>query len=125
MVLNKNFLLIAYKLLNDLLFILLIFFAGALIADGLVPGLISDHFSFLRLILVVFFNMAAIYLIAQKLDIPSAPARNKKTTIFLSIVAALVIFNGLFEINLYLAIFISILSLIIFYLIYKNLFEAN
>jgi len=123
---NKNKLLIAYKLLNDVLFLLLIFFTASLIADGLIPGIISNHVSFTRIIFLVVFNLAAIYFLGNLLSVNSTEEKtDKKTFVFLSAIAALLIFNSLLKLNLFLSIFISIAALAVGYFIYKNIFEGD
>ena len=59
--LAKNKLLIIYKLLSDLLFLLLLFFALALVVDGLIPGIVSTHISFLKIICFIAGNLIALY----------------------------------------------------------------
>jgi len=121
---TKNTWLIIYKLLNDLLFLLLIFFAFSLMADGLIPGIITSHISFLKITFLVALNLLAIYAVGSFSQIQISPRqRKKKTTIFLVVLAILLIFNSLIKLNLILAIFILLVSLAIGYLIYQSIFE--
>jgi hypothetical protein len=123
---SKNFYLITYKLLNDLLFILLVFFTLNLLIDGLIPGLVSDHISFLRLILFLSLNISAIMIIGHLGEISiDTNEKNKKTTIFLAVISTLLIGNGLLRIDPHFSIVILIFSLAAIYLLYKNFFTEN
>lgn len=120
----KNKLLITYKLLSDLLFLLLIFFALAMVADGLIAGIVSTHISFLKIIFLITLDLFALYVISQVADIEiTTSLPNKKTTIFLVILAAILIFNSLFKLNLYLATFFLGVALICGFFLYKLFFE--
>lgn len=103
----KNKLLIIYKLLADLLFLLLFFFTLTLIADGLIPGIVSSHISFLKIVILITLNLGALYFVGAAAEISLSEERpNKKTIAFLAMLALLLILNGVFKLNLYLAIFI-------------------
>lgn len=122
--LNKNKRLILYKLLGDLLFLLLVFFGLALIADGLLPGIISSHISFLKMIILITLAIMVFYVTGHMAGVKLAEERpNKKTTIFLVIVAAILIFNSLFKINHYLAFFILAVTLLCSFFLYRLFFE--
>lgn len=121
---NRNSLIIIYKLLHDLLFLMLIFFAVALMADGLIPGIISNHVSFLKITIFSILNLAAVYALGNYLQIKfKDQTKNKKTTILLVAIAALLIFNSLIKLNIFLAIFILLVVLLSGYFIWKNIFE--
>lgn len=123
---NKNLLIISYKLLGDVFFLLSLFFALALAVDGLIPGLITDHVSFLRLILLLVFNLAALYAIGNLAGIKfKQKENNKKTIVFLSVMAAIFIFNSLFKLNPYLAATIVALVILAGYFSYKNFFAEK
>lgn len=79
----KNKLLIFYKLLGDLLFLLLTFFVLALIADGLLSGLVSSHISFLKILALITLNLAALYAIGYAAEIKITEGQtNKKPPFF-------------------------------------------
>lgn len=121
---NKNISIIIYKLLFDLLFIFLFFFALMLLAEGLIPGIVSTHISFLRIIILSSLNIFAIYLVGNFSKINIQPQKtNKKTTIFLAVLGIILVFNSLIKLNLFLAVFILILIAISGYLIYKNILD--
>lgn len=120
---NKDTLAVFYKLLNDLLFLLVVFFFLALLADGLIPGIISGHFSFLRLALILAANVMLILAVGQMAEIESKEVFiGKKTTVILSLFSALLVFNALWKLNLFLALFILLLALFAGFFLYKNTF---
>jgi hypothetical protein len=121
---NKNLVAIIYKLLNDLLLIFLIFFAIALVADGMLPGIITEHISFLKIIFLIALDLSAIYLIGSQLKTKlSDKDINKKTATMFIIFAALIIGNSLFKLNVWLAVIVTLLALIAGYYIRKSIFE--
>ena len=122
--LAKNKLLILYKLLGDLLFLLLAFFSLALIADGLLSGLVSSHISFLKIICLITLKHNALYAVGRAADVKITEDRgNRKTTIFLVLLAALLIGNSLFQLNHYLALFILAITLLCSFFLYRLFFE--
>jgi hypothetical protein len=122
---NKNIFLVAYKLLCDSIFLLLIFFCGTLVAEGLIPGIITEHISFLKIIFILVFNLAAIHLVGRlsEIEIPKSAA-NKKTAVFLAVLGTLLVFNSLLHLNLFLAFLILVFILLAGYFTYRSLFEV-
>ncbi len=121
--LPKTKLLIGYKLLGDTLFLFSLFFILALIADGLIPGIVTNHISFLKMIFVLSLNLIALQVVGHLAEIKIATIRqNKKTIITLIAIGTLLIFNSLLKLNLYLAFFILLLTLFSSYFLYKNIF---
>ena len=113
--------LIFYKLLVDSLFLCLLFFGLALIADGMIPGIVTDHVSFLKIIFFIFFILSAAYIFGSFAKIRFNDfSRNKKGALFLAALSALIIFNGLYKLNTILALFIMLGAGISGYFIYKN-----
>jgi len=122
--LNQNSIIIIYKLLVDLLFIILFFFALTLLAEGLIPGIVSTHISFSRIIILSFLNIFAIYFVGNFSKINIAPQKtNKKTTIFMAVFGIILVFNSMLKLNLILALTILFLIIISSYLIYKNIID--
>ncbi len=70
---------IAYKILHDTLFLLLLVFCAALIAEGIIPGFLSSHLSFTKIIMAIFANISAIALISRKIELPSFNHSDKKS----------------------------------------------
>jgi len=124
---NKINLAIAYKLLNDLLFIALIFFFAAIIADGLIPGIISSHISFTRVILFVSLDLLFIYFLAGQagISLKKSPI-NKKISAPTLFLLVLLIFNSLFKLNnIALNLFVTLLIGLSGYFIYKIILEES
>jgi len=124
---NKINLAIAYKLLNDLFFIALIFLFAAIIADGLIPGIISSHISFTRVILFISLDLLFIYFLAGQagISLKKSPINKKLSapTLFLLV---LLIFNSLFKLNnIALNLLITLLIGLSGYFIYKIILEES
>lgn len=123
---SRNKLLIAYKLLNDALFILLFFFVLALLGEGLLPGLVSSHLGLYKILIVVLADIIAINFFSVKLEIKSAKFSQQKTAFVLLFVLAALLFNGLLKAGLTLNLLILLLAGLIFYFLYKTiLLEKN
>jgi len=120
---DKNYWLIAYKLLNDLLLILLIFFAGILIAEGLLPGIINERFGLYRIIWPILLDIMAITIIAKIWNIPIQNVSHKKITLAVVLFLLLLIVNTLVRLNIFLllAIFASVIA--VGYFVYQLFFE--
>lgn len=119
---SRNKLLVAYKLLNDVLFILLFFFVLALLGEGLLPGLVSSHLGLYKILIVVLADIIAINFFSVKLEIKSAKFSQQKTAFVLLFVLAALLFNGLLKAGLTLNLSILLLAGLIFYFSYKNIF---
>lgn len=123
---NKNTKIIIYKLLNDMLFITMFFFAIMLIADGALPGIITDRISFLKIVFFISLNLSAIYIVGKHLRLELSDKNiNKKTTSLFVIFAAIIIGNNFFKLNIWLAVVIISLALTAGYYIGKNTFENS
>lgn len=62
----KNLSAIAYKLLADILFLLLAVYFLLLVSEAVLPGFVSAHLSFTKLTLLVFADLAAIAYLGKK-----------------------------------------------------------
>lgn len=122
--LNKNALVIIYKLANDLLFIALAFLFLGMISDSLLPGIVSSRISFTRIILFISLNLLLIYFLANISGIRLEKNRlNKKTALLLLSILILLIFNSLFKLNIILSLSILFLVGLSGYFIYKVVME--
>ena len=54
---NQNFFLIAYKLLHDVLFALLVMLSFTLLAEELIPGIISEHIGISKIVVIIAANI--------------------------------------------------------------------
>lgn len=122
---NNNSKIIAYKLLNDLLFILLVFFLLTLAAEGLLPGIVSSHLAIYKLIVIILLNILAIESLAKNLKITIPERKNKKTIFFISLALALLLFNQLLKLNIVLSLALLALLFLAAYFLYKVLFQEE
>ena len=125
--LNKNFYLITYKLLHDSLFLILISFAGVLIADALLPGLISSKISFTKITLALILTAAITTYLGKKLGISYIEKKINKSKILpiLTLFSFLLISNSLLKFSLWQNITITLVTLFIFFLFYEILFSSE
>jgi len=110
-----------YKILNDILLLLLVSYAMLLVSEGAMPGLISAHLSFTRLILVVF-AILGIILYLGKLNEISFEMNSKKTALSggLLIFAVILIINSLLKFAWWEIGIITIASVALLYYLYRN-----
>jgi hypothetical protein len=124
----KNFfnLTILYKLLNDLLFLEIIFFLLALIGEGLLPGVVTAHVGFSKIIIFCGITILAIYFSAIETEIEiSRPKINKKAAFLLILLLVIFLFASLIKISLILNIILSFSVVIASYYIYKLVLANN
>lgn len=123
---QKNIFLIAFKLLIDMLFLLLIFFTLAIIADTLIPGIVSSHISFLKIIFVLLLNLSALFWVANKYELSATKKTiNKKTVLPLTVLGAFLIFDGLIQIKLAFSFSFLLLTLFTGAFFWKIAFERK
>lgn len=114
-----------YKILNDILLILIVFFAMLLVSEGIMPGLVSAYMSFTRLTLIIFAVLGtAIYL--GKLNGIDFEFTDKKTALFcgLMIFSILLIVNSLLKFNWWEIGIITIGSIFLLSYLYKNFIKS-
>ncbi len=128
--LDKNTLAISYKLLHDSLFMALIFFTLSLIAEAVLPGIIIYHIGFSKMVIIILLNILLLKILAKKIapdqidaNIPKENTGLKKISIPLIILGALLFFNSLLGMNIFLNLFFLLVSATIGYFSYKILFE--
>jgi len=114
---------LVYKLLHDLLFILVIFFILALVAEGLLPGIVSSHIGLYKIILLILLVIFSINMVSKKAGIvPSSTVNENIKYAFLFILVAL-IFNGMLKLGLPISISILIFAMFFIYLSVKIFFD--
>jgi hypothetical protein len=117
---------IAYKLLNDLLLIEVVFFLLALISEGLLPGIIATHVGFSKIIIIVGVTVLAIFYTGDKADIKLTKTKiNKKTAVLLVLLLIAFLFSSLSRINITLNLFISLSATVAGFFTYKLLLGKN
>ena len=114
---------IAYKLLHDSLLLLLIFFTLALVAEGVLPGIISNHFGLYKIAILITANVLAIFAAKKIAVIREESVTSKKIAWPLFFVLALLIFNSLLKLNIFLNLFILVFVSITTYFILKTFQE--
>lgn len=121
-ILTKDLSLLLYKIFNDTLFLLLIAYALLLIADSLIPGFISNLFSFTRMTLLVFANLGLVIYLGKRNGVSfSAPEskKNKLWLIFFLIFFLFLLIRALYKFSVWEIVIIVISSLAILYYLYK------
>jgi hypothetical protein len=124
---DKNAILIAYKLLHDALAIMLLAFSMLLIIEGIIPGLVSSHLSLAKVVLVIILNLGAILWIGRSFQITYDPPTIKKNKLLpvLVIGSFLLIGNSLLRFSLWENIIITLTTLLIIYHLYKMFFVSS
>lgn len=116
-------LIIIYKLLNDTLFLWLALFIFALVAEGLVPGIISGHLELYKIASALVVNILLIHGVEKIARIKDASARNKKTAWPLVFISALLVFNSMLKLDIYLNLSILAAVAAAGYLVFKTFQE--
>lgn len=117
---KKEYLVIFYKLLHDTLFIFLAMFVLALIAEGLLPGIVSSRMGLGVLLLLTAGNFFAIYLAATAANLDAPNYTVKKTTFFLFLfLLLLLVLNSALKVHTLITITITLSVAIGGYYLYK------
>ncbi|HEX8974634.1 MAG TPA: hypothetical protein VF817_04060 [Patescibacteria group bacterium] len=127
MKMSKNLLLLAYKLLHDALFLLLLTAAVSLVSEGLLPGVFSNHLSPLRIFILLLLVMMGIVALGNFLGI-SYQAKHKKRTVLIPLLVVfmfLLIGNSLLKLALWQNLLITLFTLAIFYFFYEILIASE
>jgi len=97
----------------------------ALIAEGVLPGIVSSHIGLAKISVLVLALLIVVQIIEASLDDKtlSLKKRNKKTAFALVFLAVLLIINSQLRINFALNLFISFNIFLIGYFTYKVLTE--
>jgi hypothetical protein len=124
---DKNIFFIAYKLLHDALFLLLISFIVMLIAEGALPGVVSSHISFTRIIIAILLILMFIILIGKKFQLTYLTPSIKKNRLLpvLVLLSFLLLGNSLLKFALWENIVITLSTLFLFFLFYQIIFNPK
>lgn len=124
---KKETYLIIYKLLHDLLALLLVTFAGIIVADGLLAGLITSKISFDKIAILLLLTVIAITILGKKLDITYKKMQTNKSKLLPALIlfSFLLIGNSLLKFSFLENIIITLTTLFIFFLFYEMLFPAK
>jgi hypothetical protein len=126
-IISKDSLLVVYKLLYDLLLLLLLTFAAVLTAEGLLPGLISSKISFSKITIALLAVLAAIAYLGKNLNITYDKIRINKNKILPALIlfSFLLIGNSLLKFTLWENFIITLITLFIFFLLYDLIFNTE
>ena len=119
--LKSDFGIFLYKILGDIMILLLLSLALLLLSEGIMPGLVSSFLSFTRLILIIFAVLGGIIYLG-KLNEISFDLENKKT-VFLGgflVFSVMLIVNSILKFSLIEIGIITIASIFLLFYLYKN-----
>ena len=117
---DTNLFLLIYKLLYDLLFLLLVSFGLMLIFEGALPLFVSGRISFSLMLLPMTITILCLSFLAKKIGLSyQRPSSIKSILMPLFVIYAFVLIgNSLLKFKLWENLFITILTLIIFFVLY-------
>lgn len=116
---------IVYKIIADLLILTLIVTIGALTAETIVPGIIGVYISQLTIFALLFLLIFLISLVSHTQNISTPIKKNKKGFFIISIfIFTSFIAIASFRYGLILGTPIIILTIIIYFLLFKSLQET-
>jgi len=120
--------LIAYKALHDVLFVEIVFFAIAMFAEGVIPGIIISHIGFSKIVIAIALTMVVMSYFAnlpeiKNLEFSGEKKRTKKMVLAFVFFATVIMFNSQFKMNLILNLSLITISLLIGYFIFQVLLE--
>ncbi|MFA5776897.1 MAG: hypothetical protein WC906_00395 [Parcubacteria group bacterium] len=110
-----------YKILSDILSLLLVFFALLLVSEGVMPGLASSHLSFTRLSLIIFAVLGSVIYLGKINEI-SFEMSNKKTALSCGLIvfAVILIINSMLKFDWWEIAVITIAAILLLFYLYKN-----
>jgi hypothetical protein len=124
---SKDTFIVIYKLLHDALLLLLVSFAAMLVAEGALPGIVSQHISLARLAVAIFAVLGMIIWLGKELQITYEKPAIKKNKLLpvLILFAFLLIGNSLLKFALWENMLITLVTLLLFFLFYQIIFEPE
>ncbi len=120
---------ITYKILVDIFFVTLLIISGFIIAETMLPGLISAYISPFLLFISIFLIIISISFVARKQHIHTNITKSKKVLLALSILL-FTIFISIASLNYgyffgSIIIILSITTFILFYYIVKDILHKK
>lgn len=125
---KKNLGVILFKLLNEVFFVFSIFFILALMAEAVLPGLISSKINFTKMSLLIFLNFIALIYLGKKYDFEFKKIETKKGRIVLvsAILLLLIpVYFSLWGFGFWEIAVILPLTLFLFFYLYKIIFSEE
>jgi hypothetical protein len=130
--LGKNAIAIFYKLLNDSLFVAIIFFTLTLIAEAILPGIIISHIGFSKMVITILLNIFLLKVVAKKIAPDQIDEKNctdkeniRKIILLFLVLGILLFLSNQLGMNVFLSFFIILLCIAIGYLSYHILFHEE
>ena len=121
---NKEKIIIIYKLLIDVLFLESVFFLLALLGEALIPGIVTSHVGFSKIILAVGITLILSAYLGNTAGINFKEEKvNKKTAFALIFVLVLFFLVSLIKINIIFNLALSFLVFAAGFYIYKIILE--
>jgi len=121
--LTENNFKITYKLLHDLLFVIFIFFLLALLAEGLLPGIVSSRVGLYKILLLILSVIFLINAASKKAGVTTSSVSGKTTGFVLVFILSALILNGTRGIGLAASVFVVFPALAALYLFYRIFFS--
>lgn len=84
---NKNVSLFLYKLSIDIIFLLFVFFTFSFLFETILPGIISDHLSFMKLFFLILVMIFLATYLAMKNEISFEMLKTKKNKLLLAVLS--------------------------------------
>ncbi|MCX6765916.1 MAG: hypothetical protein NT136_03070 [Candidatus Moranbacteria bacterium] len=124
---KNNLAALAYKLLNDALLVLIIFYLAVLIAENVIPGIISSHIGLTKITLPILIVIAAISYLGKKYNFTFRENEMKKSKLLLAltILFLLLISLSLFKFSMIAIAVIVPATFLIFLYFYKLIFSSD
>ena len=124
---TKDALLIIYKLLHDVLFLLLFSFLGIIVAEGALPGLITSHIGLAKIAIAIVLVLGIIVLIGSRFQIiyeKPGLRKNKLLPAFI-LFSFILIGNSLLKFALWENMIITVVTILVFLLLYQLIFSEK
>jgi hypothetical protein len=115
-----------YKILGDILFLLLISYSLLLISEGVMPGLVTAHLSFTKLTLIIFAVLGAIIYIGKSNNL-TFELDNKKSALIcgLGILVIMLVINSLLKFTPIEIGIITVATVAVIYYLYNSFLKKK
>lgn len=122
----KNLSLFLFKIMSELVLILIVLFLLGLAAENVLPGTISSKLNFTKFSLLILLGLSLVIFIANKYDFSFPENKSKKIAVLFSVIFLIFIFSlsllGFAKLEIIIILF---LMLLILYYFYKILISGN
>jgi len=122
---SENSKALIYKLANDIALVLIIFFLFALLAETVLPGMVSGRRGFEIIIPLLVLDIILIAYLAKNLGLNLGKEKNKKAIYTLLFFGMLIVLSSLIKFTWWLMLPIILISGIVFYFLYQLFAEES